>query len=85
MSNNIHSDVGYQASKELEHLYYSGDIDFQTYLERKHLLKRCLLTRDFGNERTNVAYASYMDMTVEELSVLLIRIRVHHGELEALV
>jgi hypothetical protein len=43
------------------------------------------MNRDFGNELTNDAYATYMGMTVEQLAVLLIRIRAHHGELEVTV
>ncbi len=38
--------------------------------------------RDFGNEATNEAYDQYMNMSHEQLAVLVIRLRTAMGELE---
>mgnify|MGYP003111117525 CR=1 FL=1 len=38
--------------------------------------------RDFGNEKTNEVYKMYMEMSHEQLAVLMIRYRAHKGELE---
>ena len=38
--------------------------------------------RNFGNETTNAEYDMYMEMSHEQLAVLMIRYRTFMGELE---